>query len=183
VGWEQARDCSMSSLAAIFLGVLFVVPSVGGLAAAYAAIWGWRSLDAALAVNLWELPVLLLAIALHELIHGVTWAWLSGKGFGAIRYGFHLATLTPFAHSKEPLPVVPYAIGALMPGLVLGVLPCLVAMLLGWATLMLFGLAMTVAAGGDLLVVWLLRGTGRRSLVLDHPSRAGCWVLDDPVRG
>jgi len=183
-GWEQARDRSVSMVAANILGVLLVVPSVGGLAAAYAAIWGWRSLGASLAaVNLWALPVLLLAVALHELIHGVTWAWLAGKPFGTIRFGFQIATLTPFAHSKEPLPIGPYVIGILMPGLVLGVLPCLVAMALGSGTLMLGGLAMTAAAGGDMLIVWLLRGAGRRSLVLDHPSRAGCWVLDDPARG
>lgn len=183
-GWEQARDCSVSMLAANLLGVLIVVPSVAGLAAAYAAIWGWRSLGAGLAaVDLWALPVLLLAIALHELIHGATWAWLSGKPFSAIRFGFHIATLTPYAHSKEPLPIGPYTIGVLMPGLVLGVLPCLIAMVLGSGILMLAGIAMTAAAGGDVLIVWLLRGAGRRSLVLDHPIRAGCWVLDDPVRG
>lgn len=182
-GWEYARDCSLSMLMANILGVLFVVPSVAILAGAYAAIWGWRSLGAGFdAVNLWAIPALLMAIALHEAIHGVTWAWLSGKPFGVIRYGFQVATLTPFAHPTEPLPIRAYLIGVLMPGLALGVLPCLVAMVLGSGTLMLGGLAMTAAAGGDLLIVWLLRGAGRRSLVLDHPVRAGCWVLDDPAR-
>ena len=171
-------------LRANVLGVLFIVPSVAILAGAYAAIWGWSSLGAGFdAVNLWAIPVLLLAIALHEAIHGVTWARLSGRPFGVIRYGFQIATLTPFAHSTEPLPIRAYLIGVLMPGLALGVLPCLAAMVLGSGVLMLGGLAMTAAAGGDLLVVWLLRGAGRRSLVLDHPIRAGCWVLDDPARG
>ena len=69
-----------------------------------------------------------------------------------------------------------------MPCLALGVLPCLMAMVMGSGVLMLGGLAMTAAAGGDLLIVWLLRGAGRSSLVLDHPVRAGCWVLDDPAQ-
>jgi hypothetical protein len=182
-GWEQARDCSVSMFMANILGVLFVVPSVAVLAGGYAALWGWRSLGAGLnAVNLWALPVLLAAIALHEVIHGVTWAWFSGKPLGVIGYGFHAATLTPFAHSKEPLPIRAYLIGTLMPGLALGVLPCLVATATGSGILMLAGLVMTAAAGGDLLIVWLLRGAGRRSLVLDHPNRAGCWVLDEPVQ-
>jgi hypothetical protein len=181
-GWEQARDCSVSMLMANVLGLLFVVPGVAILAGAYAAIWGWSSLGAGfVAVYLWALPVLL-AMVLHEVIHGVTWAWLSGKPLGVIRYGFQVATLTPFAHSTEPLPIRAYLIGALMPGLAFGVLPCLAAMVLGSGVLMLVGLAMTAAAGGDLLVVWLLRGAGRRSLVLDHPIRAGCWVLDDPAQ-
>jgi hypothetical protein len=44
-GWEQARDCSVSLFMANILGVLFVIPCVAVLAGAYAAIWGWRSLD------------------------------------------------------------------------------------------------------------------------------------------
>ena len=79
-GWEHARDCSVSMLRANVLGVLFIVPSVAILAGAYAAIWGWSSLGAGFdAVNLWAIPALLLAIALHEAIHGVTWARLSGR--------------------------------------------------------------------------------------------------------
>jgi hypothetical protein len=182
-GWENARDCSVSFAMANVLGILLVVPVVAALAAGYAALWGWRSLGAGFdAVNLWALPALLVAIALHEAIHGVTWAWLSGKPLGVIHYGFHAATLTPFAHSKEPLPLRAYLIGVLMPGMALGVLPCLAAMILGSGALMLGGLVMTAAAGGDMLIVWLLRSAGRRSLVFDHPVRAGCWVLDEPAR-
>lgn len=182
-GWERARDCSISMQAAGLLALIPVVPIVAILAWLYAALWGWRSLGAGLAaLNLWVvLPALLVAIALHELVHGVTWALLSGKPLSAIRCGFNVASLTPFAHCREPLPIRPYIVGVLMPGLALGVLPCLAALLLGYPTVMLGGLAMTAVAGGDMLIVWLLRGAGPRSLVQDHPTRAGCWVLDDPA--
>jgi hypothetical protein len=37
---------------------------------------------------------------------------------------------------------------------------------------------MLVFAGGDLIVVWTIRGVPGRARVLDHPSRVGCRVLD-----
>ena len=34
------------------------------------------------------------------------------------------------------------------------------------------------AAGGDWLVLWLLRGVSPGAFVEDHPTRAGCYVLE-----
>jgi len=33
------------------------------------------------------------------------------------------------------------------------------------------------AAGGDLLVLWVIRNVDARAMVQDHPSRAGCLVV------
>jgi hypothetical protein len=43
---------------------------------------------------------------------------------------------------------------------------------------MAFGLLFTFAAGGDALVLWLLRGVAPHRLVEDHPTRAGCFVWE-----
>jgi hypothetical protein len=67
-----------------------------------------------------------------------------------------------------------------MPGLLLGLLPAAVGIISGHALTFYFGLMLTAAAGGDLLVLWLLRGTSPHSLVLDHPTKPGCLVLDAP---
>jgi hypothetical protein len=40
-----------------------------------------------------------------------------------------------------------------------------------------FSLIHTAAAGGDWLILWLIRGVKAGSLVEDHPSNAGCYVL------
>ena len=42
----------------------------------------------------------------------------------------------------------------------------------------IFGLAFILAAGGDILILWLLRKVKAGSLVEDHPKRAGCYVID-----
>jgi len=36
---------------------------------------------------------------------------------------------------------------------------------------------MTAAAGGDMMILWLLRKDKSPVLVEDHPSEAGCYVL------
>lgn len=64
-----------------------------------------------------------------------------------------------------------------MPLLLLGVLPSLLAIVGGQGGMMAFGLFFTFAAGGDMLILWLLRDVPGDALVEDHPVRAGCYVL------
>ncbi|HET6528317.1 MAG TPA: hypothetical protein VFG39_06165, partial [Balneolaceae bacterium] len=45
----------------------------------------------------------------------------------------------------------------------------------GW--LLGFGLLFTLAAGGDILILWLLRKVDDGLLVQDHPDLVGCVVL------
>ena len=65
-----------------------------------------------------------------------------------------------------------------MPGLVVGLLPSLVGIATGNGWIMLFGLFFTFAAGGDLLVLWLIRKVDAKVLVEDHPTNAGCYVYE-----
>jgi len=36
----------------------------------------------------------------------------------------------------------------------------------------------TIAAGGDFIVLWILRKTDSNNLVEDHPTRAGCFIYE-----
>ena len=136
--------------------MVFAIPMIAVLAGAYAWLWGWPSLYSGWGgTQLWiMLLALLLGVVLHERIHGVTWAMLSGKPLSVIRFGVQLRTLTPYAHATEPLPIRAYVIGAMAPGLVLGILPCLIAMIFESSALMLGGLFLTAVAGGDILILW-----------------------------
>jgi hypothetical protein len=124
------------------------------------------------------LLVVLLGIVLHELIHGITWAVFGRKPFSAISFGFQWKTLTPYAHLKEPVEVNAYRLGAFMPGFVLGILVYLLGLALGNGDLFWFGLIHTAAAGGDWLVLWMIRNVKRGQLVEDHPTQAGCYVIE-----
>jgi len=70
-----------------------------------------------------------------------------------------------------------YRISVFMPGLLLGILPYLLSLLLADANLFWFSLIHTSAAGGDFLILWLIRNVNAGSLVEDHPTNAGCYVI------
>ena len=65
-----------------------------------------------------------------------------------------------------------------MPGLLLGIIPALLGIISGNGMYMSFGLLFTIAAGGDAMVLWSLRKEDRDALVQDHPSNAGCCIVE-----
>ena len=67
-----------------------------------------------------------------------------------------------------------------MPGFVLGILPYLLSLVLNNGFLLLFGILHTIAASGDWLILWSLRHEKGGTLVEDHPSRAGCYIIETP---
>ncbi len=130
----------------------------------------------------WNFLVFLLAfglsIVVHEWIHGAAWILATGKSWSAVKFGFQWKTFTPYAHLKEPVEVNAYRIGAFMPGFILGILSFFIALILGYPNLLWFSLLNTTAAGGDWLILWLIRNVKAGTLVEDHPSNAGCYVLE-----
>ncbi|AWG21927.1 hypothetical protein FFWV33_10520 [Flavobacterium faecale] len=120
--------------------------------------------------------VITLGIVVHELIHGITWAKYTKKRFKSIKFGFLWKMLTPYCHCTEPLRVKEYITGAIMPAIILGFLPAIYAILFGNIFVLLFAILFTVVAIGDFMIINLLRKEDMNSLVLDHPSEAGCFI-------
>ena len=116
-----------------------------------------------------------LLAAVHELIHGLCWGLLAKGGFRAISFGFIPQYLTPYCACSEPLPRWAYIVGALAPTVLLGILPCILALLNGSLPLLLMGLLLTFAGGGDMLIVLKLLGFkgARDAIFLDHPYACG----------
>lgn len=122
--------------------------------------------------------VLLFGILAHELIHMFAWALFAKKPLSAFKLGFQWKTLTPYAHCKEPMDIRPYRIGSFAPGLLLGILPWSISLLTGDLLLFIFGLLYTTAAGGDFLILWIIRKIKPNTLVEDHPTNAGCYIIE-----
>ena len=120
--------------------------------------------------------ILMGGIVLHELLHGVTFALFAKQGLKSIKFGVMWAFLTPYCHCKEPLLVKHYILGALIPGLVMGIMPMVLALITGNLFVFAFGLFFTLAAGGDFMMVNLLRKVDFNVLVEDHPSKIGCYL-------
>lgn len=116
----------------------------------------------------------LLGIVVHELIHGFTWMWATHSGFKHLRFG--LMTGAVYCHIDVPMRKRAYVTGALMPLILLGLLPYVVSFFIGSLWLMLFGTMLSAAAMGDVMIVWAIRHESPDALVYDHPSEAGCLV-------
>ena len=174
-------DRSVSALTANGYALAFVVPAGAALLGAFLALHGWRPLyaatDAALDRPLVPLLVFAGGVLAHEALHAAAWRLAGRVPAEAVRLGFQWKALTPYAHCAVPMAAGPYRVGAAVPGVVLGLGPALLGLAVGSGAVFLFGLLFTLAAGGDALVLWLLRDVPADRLVADHPTRAGCLVL------
>ena len=146
----------------------------------YALIWGPRALVVGLGdLGWWLVPVIVLGVVAHELLHGLGWKLAGGLPWSQIKFGVQWKQLMPYAHAKVPMRVGPYRLGAALPGLVLGVVPVLAALALGHTGLLWVGVFFVVAAVGDLMILWVLRRLPPTAQVLDHPTLPGCLVLNE----
>lgn len=121
------------------------------------------------------LIALLSSIIIHEFVH-----YLGFKMMGAKEtvFGIDKATLSPYARTKNPLPISAYRLVALLPFLILGVIPFFLGLILGSRILGLLATVQILGSLGDLYVLWKLRGLTGCS-VLDHPTLMGAEVVDD----
>lgn len=145
-------------------------------------VWGWdRTGHSFLIVydRIWvSILVFIAGVFLHELLHGVTWMWQAKLGWQDVEYGFKLSALAPYAHCKIAISAKAYRWGIITPGILLGVVPYLIGLLSGDAAYLVFGFIFTLAAGGDFLMLWVIRDIPGERLVKDHPERVGCILAD-----
>ncbi len=121
--------------------------------------------------------VIVAGIAVHELIHGVVFAFFAKKGIKSVKFGIVWKMLTPYAHCKEPLPIRSYMLGVIMPFILLGFLPGIYAIFTGNLPLLFFAIFFSGAAVGDFMILNLIYKENKDNLVLDHPTEGGCFIL------
>lgn len=186
----RRRELTMNMAEANMYAIVFVVPILLLFGLPYYLIWLRDiSTDTIIAyINehermmklgfVWVLIAMGLGIVLHELIHGFAFLLFCKKGIKSIQFGIQWKFLTPYCHCKEPLKVQHYIIGALMPAVILGFIPACAGLITGRLIPLLFGLFFSFAAGGDFLIVWLLRKQPKDAMVMDHESKVGCYLLE-----
>src|SRR5512142_488404 len=174
---EHKRDLSISMQRASLIVVWISIPVAVAQFALFSWLHGAKKMDPT-----WNyivlLAVILFGVVLHEFIHAITWVIFGHKSFSRIKFGFQWKTLTPYAHLTEPVEVNAYRLGAFMPGFVLGILVYFLSLMLGDGSLFWFSLIHTSAAGGDWLVLWLIRNLKPGTMVEDHLMQAGCYVIE-----
>lgn len=152
--------------------VVMVLLGLLGWAAMY-AIWGGVSLGKPWGSMLFALGIVV-GVAVHELIHGLAWMWVTHSGFRHLRFGLLAGGV--YCHIDVPMNKRKYVVGALMPLLLLGIVPYLLSFATNSLWLMLFGTLFIACAMGDVMIVWAIRHESADTLVYDHPSEPGCVV-------
>lgn len=113
-------------------------------------------------------------VVVHELIHGLTWMLVTRSGFRHLRFGIMAGGV--YCHIDVPMTKRKYVAGALMPLLLLGIIPFVVSFFAGSFILMMLGATLTACAMGDVMIVWVIRKERPDTLVYDHPTEGGCVV-------
>jgi len=97
------------------------------------------------------------SILVHEIIHALVFAYFAKKPWKNVKIGFSLKTFTPYAHCKVPVKKIHYTLAVVMPGIILGIIPIIIAFASSSILLLYYGLIMILGAGGDILILLLLR--------------------------
>jgi hypothetical protein len=160
--------------------VVLLVPIALLSLAPYFALWGLpeQPFPANVAAAVFFLLAFVAGTVLHEALHGL--GHVCGEAsWTDVRFGMHWKALTPFARCTIPSRARSYRLAVALPGLVLGVLPLAAGWWTGHWLTTFYGFLMLVAAAGDVLVLWILRGVPSGAWVQDHPEEVGCIVVAD----
>ena len=124
------------------------------------------------------IPVVLFVIstALHEGLHALAYLVFDNWGFKYLHFGINKNNLNPYCHYSRKLLLWKYIIALLFPGIILGVIPLIIAFIIGNFYLLIYGIVFTLGAIGDFYIVWKLRKYKYNMVVKDHPDMMGCII-------
>jgi hypothetical protein len=179
---EKGRKVAIDIVKANIFAVAIMIVAAIVLLVPFFLIWGGRKpmMEMLGSGTQWIVAfvAMFIGIVLHELIHGITWACYAPSGWKSISFGVMWKLLTPYCHCDEPMHIPGYMMGAMMPCVILGIIPSIVAMFIGNLPLLAWGIFFIAAAAGDIWMTWLLTKENPKSMVLDHPSEAGFYIID-----
>ena len=161
--------------------IIIMLPFVVLTAVIYFTVNSIGTREISLRFSILLLPILLVLIVLHELIHGLVWGCFAKNHFHSIEFGVIWKALTPYCTCSEPMKRWQYILGGAMPTLVLGAGTAAMAVVTN--QLLLFSVAelMIFSGGGDFLIILkiLLYRSGRKETVYyDHPYECGVVVFE-----
>ena len=149
VNIENGRMVTIDIVKANIFAVVLMIVSGIALLVPYILIWHdqWsrETVKEFFDTFLWRgsLFVILMAVGIvvHELIHGITFACFAPSGWRSISFGIMWKMATPYCHCNEPLHPRPYIVAALMPLIVLGIIPAVICLVIGSFYLLLWSIS------------------------------------------
>jgi hypothetical protein len=175
---RPTQNLTMSSFKAQIYGLLAFLIGFPALLSPFYWMWGLDKSRFVASPTLYILSAIILfaGVIIHELIHGMTAIWHGGVSWRQVKFGVQWKSLTPYCHSVVPMRADQYRLVVLMPLIVLGLVPYAAALLFNNVGLLAFGTFFTLAAAGDLMIIWLMRHLRSNEQVQDHPTKVGLLV-------
>ncbi len=179
----EKRECTLGGIKANLLSIAVIIPPGAFLALLFWSVWedkinAFTVFGPIHAHPYVTIGVLLAGMLVHELLHGVTFSLFTEDGLKSIKFGFQWKAFAPYCHCKVPLESRHYKTALVMPGLLLGLLPSIIGLGTGSIMTFAYGWIFTLAAGGDILMLLLLKDVSPHSLVQDHPEKIGCLIYE-----
>lgn len=146
----------------------------------FSLLWGSEALRTAtmtaLSLKVF-FPVFIAGIVVHEGLHAMGWMLAARVPSREIKFGINWRGLYPYAHCRVPVDPFSYRFSGALPGVLLGFLPAMLGLVFGVGWLVFWGAIFVGAAGGDFIVLWLIRSVPPSARILDHPEKIGCKIL------
>ncbi|GAB4265625.1 MAG: hypothetical protein Kow0080_05950 [Candidatus Promineifilaceae bacterium] len=179
VGYTIQADATTSMTKANLIALAVIPAAFIGLWLPYWLVWRNQFDGRPISFSLWPVVVLLVAsIVAHELIHAVGFMLVGKAPRTAVKFGFSWRGLAPYAHCKMPMTMYAYRVSIALPGIVLGILPGIAGLIWGSYWLVWYAIFMLAGAGGDLAILLTTRHVPAHALVLDHPTKVGCLLVE-----
>jgi hypothetical protein len=124
-------------------------------------------------IPLWIFIIVLIGIVIHELIHGFVWGYFSKEKWKSIGFGVEWKYLTPYCTCSECLSYKAYVLGAIMPTIILGLIPYIISLVTGSYFCLFFSLLLILGGGGDIYIIYSIRNH-KKAILVDHPYLVGC---------
>lgn len=174
-----SKDVSIEMFKAHLLTIILLGPLVFLILKIYERIYSPYNLAHILldskSLLLLGITIIVLTVV-HEVLHGFTWSLFTPRGIKDISFGFILKYLSPYCTCKVPLKRWQYTLGVLMPLIVLGIIPTIIGLFAGIASITIIGALFIIGAGGDLVMIYLImsyKPERKEILVYDNPTKIG----------
>lgn len=173
---EYTLSAGRANLIALFL----IIPILALTLLPFSLIWDFELAKAGYKILLRYFWVILLGgVVVHESLHGIGWAIFAKSGFRSIRFGIIWKYITPYCHCKDPLKVKHYMVGGALPLVAMGIIPSIVALMVGNGFLICFGILFIWAAGGDIIMLHMMNRLPLNTIVADHPDKLGFYIVNE----
>lgn len=178
----EAKDLTIGVVYANIMALVLMLPIAAVFTVIYININGFEGMfEISIRNYLIFIISLFVLIVVHELIHGLFWGIFAKSHFKAIEFGIIVKMLTPYCCCKEILTKSQYIIGGIMPTVILGIIPSIVAIFINSGLLFIIGIIMIVSGGGDatiLLKILRYKSDKKELVYMDHPYECGLVVFE-----